>query len=58
MCIDPNDETKAGLLVQTESAEGLLRRGPWQHLGLTYSQQPEGKKSLHGSVSVWVCGIR
>ncbi|XP_036071561.1 lysosomal-trafficking regulator isoform X2 [Oryzias melastigma] len=58
MCIDPNDETKAGLLVQAESSEGLLRRGPWQHLSLTYSQQPEGKKNIHGSVIVWMCGIR
>uniref|UniRef100_A0A3B3DVL9 Lysosomal trafficking regulator n=1 Tax=Oryzias melastigma TaxID=30732 RepID=A0A3B3DVL9_ORYME len=58
MCIDPNDETKAGLLVQAESSEGLLRRGPWQHLSLTYSQQPEGKKNIHGSVIVWMCGIK
>ncbi|XP_033836122.1 lysosomal-trafficking regulator isoform X1 [Periophthalmus magnuspinnatus] len=58
MCIDPNDEIKAGLLAQAESGEGLLRPGQWQHIGLTYSQQPEGKKNIHGSVVVWVCGIR
>uniref|UniRef100_A0A3Q2NZ63 Lysosomal trafficking regulator n=1 Tax=Fundulus heteroclitus TaxID=8078 RepID=A0A3Q2NZ63_FUNHE len=58
ICIDPNDEIKAGLLAQAESGEGLFRRGRWQHLGLTYSQQPEGKKNVHGRVVVWVCGIR
>uniref|UniRef100_A0A3Q1FPP0 Lysosomal trafficking regulator n=1 Tax=Acanthochromis polyacanthus TaxID=80966 RepID=A0A3Q1FPP0_9TELE len=57
ICIDPNDEIKAGLLAQADSGEGLLRAGQWQHLGLTYSQQPEGKKNIHGRVVVWVCGI-
>ncbi|XP_007551564.1 lysosomal-trafficking regulator isoform X1 [Poecilia formosa] len=57
ICIDPNDDIKAGLLAQAESGEGLFRRGQWQHLGLTYSQQPEGKKNVHGHVVVWVCGI-
>ncbi|XP_018535784.1 lysosomal-trafficking regulator isoform X2 [Lates calcarifer] len=58
ICIDPNDEIKAGLLAQADSGEGLLRPGQWQHLGLTYTQQPEGKKNIHGRVVVWVCGIR
>uniref|UniRef100_A0AAV2JKV3 Lysosomal trafficking regulator n=1 Tax=Knipowitschia caucasica TaxID=637954 RepID=A0AAV2JKV3_KNICA len=58
MCIDPNDEIKAGLLAQAESGEGLLSPGQWEHISLTYSQQPEGKKNIHGSVVVWVCGIR
>ncbi|XP_049456199.1 lysosomal-trafficking regulator isoform X5 [Epinephelus fuscoguttatus] len=58
ICIDPNDEIKAGLLAQADSGEDLLRAGQWQHLGLTYSQQPEGKKNIHGRVIVWVCGIR
>ncbi|XP_026212302.1 lysosomal-trafficking regulator isoform X5 [Anabas testudineus] len=58
ICIDPNDEIKAGLLAQAESGHGLLRPGQWQHLGLTYTQQPEGKKNIHGHVIVWVCGIR
>ncbi|KAM6916813.1 lysosomal-trafficking regulator isoform 2-T2 [Xenentodon cancila] len=57
ICIDPNDEIKAGLLAQADSGEGLLKRGQWQHLSLTYSQQPEGKKNIHGRVVVWVCGI-
>ncbi|XP_061914503.1 lysosomal-trafficking regulator isoform X1 [Entelurus aequoreus] len=57
VCIDPNDEIKAGLLAQADSGEGLLRPGQWQHLGLTYTQQPEGKKNIHGRVVVWVCGI-
>ncbi|XP_047459394.1 lysosomal-trafficking regulator isoform X2 [Mugil cephalus] len=58
ICIDPNDEIKAGLLAQAESGEGLFRGGQWQHLGITYNQQPEGKKNIHGRVVVWVCGIR
>ncbi|XP_058507212.1 lysosomal-trafficking regulator isoform X4 [Solea solea] len=58
ICIDPNDEIKAGLLAQADSSEGLLGRGQWQHLGLTYTQQPEGKKNIHGRVVVWVCGVR
>ncbi|KAM9847900.1 lysosomal-trafficking regulator [Aulostomus maculatus] len=58
VCIDPNDEIKAGLLAQADSGEGLLGSGQWQHLGLTYTQQPEGKKNIHGRVVVWVCGIR
>uniref|UniRef100_A0A672J600 Lysosomal trafficking regulator n=1 Tax=Salarias fasciatus TaxID=181472 RepID=A0A672J600_SALFA len=57
ICIDPNDEIKAGLLAQADSGEGVLRGGQWQHLSLTYSQQPEGKKNIHGRVVVWVCGI-
>ncbi|XP_061693071.1 lysosomal-trafficking regulator isoform X3 [Syngnathoides biaculeatus] len=57
VCIDPNDEIKAGLLAQADSIEGLLQPGQWQHLGLTYTQQPEGKKNIHGRVVVWVCGI-
>ncbi|KAG7272557.1 hypothetical protein CRUP_004732 [Coryphaenoides rupestris] len=58
ICIDPNDEIKAGLLAQAETGPGLLTPGCWQHLGLTYSQQPEGKKNIHGGVVVWVCGVR
>ncbi|XP_069001150.1 lysosomal-trafficking regulator isoform X4 [Embiotoca jacksoni] len=57
ICIDPNDEIKAGLLAQADSGEGLLRGDQWQQLSLTYSQQPEGKKNIHGRVVVWVCGI-
>ncbi|KAL2083317.1 hypothetical protein ACEWY4_021090 [Coilia grayii] len=58
MCIDPNDEMKAGLLAQAESREGLLSPGRWQHLSLTYTQQPEGKKNIHGRLVMWVCGVR
>ncbi|KAJ3609859.1 hypothetical protein NHX12_021953 [Muraenolepis orangiensis] len=58
ICIDPNDEIKAGLLAQAETGPDLLTAGHWQHLGLTYSQQPEGKKNIHARVVVWVCGIR
>ncbi|XP_048862942.1 lysosomal-trafficking regulator isoform X4 [Brienomyrus brachyistius] len=58
ICMDPNDEMKAGLLAQAESPEGLLVPGKWQHLALTYTQQPEGKKNIHGMVTLWVCGVR
>lgn len=58
ICIDPNDEVKAGLLAQAESGVKLLKPGQWQHIGLTYTQQPEGKKNTLGRVVVWVCGIR
>ncbi|XP_031435189.1 lysosomal-trafficking regulator isoform X2 [Clupea harengus] len=58
ICVDPNDEMKAGLLAQVESGEGLLSPGQWQHLSLTYTQQPEGKKNVHGCLVMWVCGVR
>ncbi|XP_059421650.1 lysosomal-trafficking regulator isoform X3 [Carassius carassius] len=58
ICIDPNDEMKAGLLAQAESGDGVLTAGRWQHLALTYSQQPEGKKNIHGQLTLWVDGIR
>ncbi|KAF4106147.1 hypothetical protein G5714_013809 [Onychostoma macrolepis] len=58
LCIDPNDEMKAGLLAQAESGDGVLTAGLWQHLALTYSQQPEGKKNTHGQLTLWVGGIR
>ncbi|XP_063047649.1 lysosomal-trafficking regulator isoform X3 [Engraulis encrasicolus] len=58
MCIDPNDEMKAGLLAQADSGEGMLRPGQWQHLSFTYTQQPEGKKNIHGCLVMWVCGVR
>ncbi|RXN09374.1 lysosomal-trafficking regulator isoform X1 [Labeo rohita] len=58
ICIDPNDEMKAGLLAQAESGDGVLTAGRWQHLALTYSQQPEGKKNIHGQLTLWVGGIR
>uniref|UniRef100_A0A8C1ZU40 Lysosomal trafficking regulator n=1 Tax=Cyprinus carpio TaxID=7962 RepID=A0A8C1ZU40_CYPCA len=54
ICIDPNDEMKAGLLAQAESGDGVLTAGRWQHLALTYSQQPEGKKNIHGQLTLWV----
>ncbi|XP_051508273.1 lysosomal-trafficking regulator-like isoform X1 [Myxocyprinus asiaticus] len=58
ICVDPNDEMKAGLLAQVESAEGVLTAGRWQHLALTYTQQPESKKNIHGQLTLWLCGIR
>ncbi|XP_058238437.1 lysosomal-trafficking regulator isoform X2 [Hemibagrus wyckioides] len=58
ICIDPNDEMKAGLLAQAESLHGVLSAGHWQHLALTYTQQPEGKKNIHGCLTLWVCGIK
>ncbi|KAJ8359957.1 hypothetical protein SKAU_G00164820 [Synaphobranchus kaupii] len=58
ICVDPNDEMKAGLLAQAESGEGLLIPGRWQHVALTYTQQPEGKKSIRGTLALWLCGLR
>ncbi|XP_033874007.3 lysosomal-trafficking regulator-like isoform X2 [Acipenser ruthenus] len=58
ICIDPNDEMKAGLLAQAESQENILTPGQWQHLALTYIQQPEGKKNIHGKLTLWVSGQR
>ncbi|XP_069036025.1 lysosomal-trafficking regulator isoform X2 [Lepisosteus oculatus] len=58
ICIDPNDEMKAGLLAQAESEEGLLTPGRWQHLAFNYTQQPEGKKNVHGKLVMWVSGQR
>ncbi|XP_026133560.1 lysosomal-trafficking regulator-like isoform X3 [Carassius auratus] len=58
ICIDPNDEMKAGLLAQAESGDGVLTSGRWQHLALTYTQQPEGRKIIHGQLTLWVGGIR
>ncbi|XP_061083889.1 lysosomal-trafficking regulator-like isoform X5 [Conger conger] len=56
--VDPNDEMKAGLLAQAESGEGLLVPGQWQHVALTYTQQPEGKKNVSSTLVLWVCGVR
>ncbi|XP_036404355.1 LOW QUALITY PROTEIN: lysosomal-trafficking regulator-like [Megalops cyprinoides] len=58
ICVDPNDDVKAGLLAQAESPKGLLQPGRWQHLAFTYTQQPEGKKHVHGKLALWVCGVR
>ncbi|XP_027006009.2 lysosomal-trafficking regulator isoform X2 [Tachysurus fulvidraco] len=58
ICIDPNDEMKAGLLAQAESLHGVLSAGHWQHFALTYTEQPEGKKNIHGCLALWVCGIK
>ncbi|XP_074079064.1 lysosomal-trafficking regulator [Macrotis lagotis] len=58
MCMDPNDDLKAGLLAQVESQENIFLLGKWQHLALTYIQQPEGKRNIHGKISIWVSGQR
>uniref|UniRef100_A0A663MZ26 Lysosomal trafficking regulator n=1 Tax=Athene cunicularia TaxID=194338 RepID=A0A663MZ26_ATHCN len=58
MCMDPNDEMKAGLLAQAESPENVFLVGRWQHLAITYWQQPEGKKNIHGKLLLWVSGQR
>ncbi|KAM9241356.1 lysosomal-trafficking regulator [Leptosomus discolor] len=58
MCMDPNDEMKAGLLAQAESPENVFLVGRWQHLAITYLQQPEGKKNIHGKLFLWVSGQR
>uniref|UniRef100_A0A8C4YM44 Lysosomal trafficking regulator n=1 Tax=Gopherus evgoodei TaxID=1825980 RepID=A0A8C4YM44_9SAUR len=56
MCMDPNDEMKAGLLAQAESPENIFLVGKWEHLAITYLQQPEGKKNIHGELLLWVSG--
>uniref|UniRef100_A0A673TJZ8 Lysosomal-trafficking regulator n=1 Tax=Suricata suricatta TaxID=37032 RepID=A0A673TJZ8_SURSU len=58
MCMDPNDDMKATLLAQVESQENVFVPSRWQHLVLTYLQQPQGKKSNHGKISMWVSGQR
>ncbi|XP_059501535.1 lysosomal-trafficking regulator isoform X2 [Stegostoma tigrinum] len=58
ICIDPNDDLKAGLLAQAESQENILTPGKWQHLALTYVQQSENKKCIHGKLSLWMSGQR
>ncbi|XP_077201679.1 lysosomal-trafficking regulator isoform X3 [Paroedura picta] len=58
MCMDPNDEMKAGLLAQDETSENTFLLGKWQHLALTYIEQPENKKNIHGTLSLWISGQR
>ncbi|KAJ7426520.1 Lysosomal-trafficking regulator [Willisornis vidua] len=58
MCMDPNDEMKAGLLAQAESPENVFLLGRWQHLALKYLQKPEGKKNIHGKLLLWISGQR
>nr|XP_056708316.1 lysosomal-trafficking regulator isoform X1 [Euleptes europaea] len=58
MCMDPNDEMKAGLLAQDETSESTFLLGKWQHLALTYLEQPESKKNIHGTLSLWISGQR
>ncbi|XP_070590091.1 lysosomal-trafficking regulator isoform X2 [Erythrolamprus reginae] len=58
ICMDPNDEMKAGLLAQAETPENTFLVGKWQHLALTYIEQPENKKNIHGTLSLWICGQR
>ncbi|XP_045154147.1 lysosomal-trafficking regulator [Echinops telfairi] len=58
MCMDSNDDAKAVLLAQVESQENVFLPSKWQHLVLTYLQQPEGKKNIRGKLSIWVSGQR
>ncbi|XP_029450120.1 LOW QUALITY PROTEIN: lysosomal-trafficking regulator-like [Rhinatrema bivittatum] len=58
LCIDPNDEMKAGVLAQAKSHENTFLLGKWQHLALTYLQQPEAKNNIHGNLSLWISGQR
>ncbi|XP_031447992.1 lysosomal-trafficking regulator [Phasianus colchicus] len=58
MCMDPNDEMKAGLLAQAESPENIFLVGRWQHLAIQYKQKQESKKNIHGELSLWVSGQR
>ncbi|XP_002760934.3 lysosomal-trafficking regulator [Callithrix jacchus] len=58
VCMDSNDDMKAVLLAQVESQENIFLPSKWQHLVLTYLQQPQGKKKIHGKISIWVSGQR
>ncbi|XP_036775204.2 lysosomal-trafficking regulator isoform X2 [Manis pentadactyla] len=58
VCVDSNDDMKAVLLAQVESQENIFLPSKWQHLVLTYLQQPQGKKNIHGKISIWVSGQR
>ncbi|XP_008585444.1 PREDICTED: lysosomal-trafficking regulator, partial [Galeopterus variegatus] len=58
VCMDSNDDMKAVLLTQVESQENIFLPSKWQHLVLTYLQQPQGKKNVHGKISIWVSGQR
>ncbi|XP_031215289.1 lysosomal-trafficking regulator isoform X3 [Mastomys coucha] len=58
VCVDSNDDTKAVSLAQVESQENIFFPSKWQHLVLTYIQHPQGKKNVHGEVSIWVSGQR
>ncbi|XP_055459893.1 lysosomal-trafficking regulator [Psammomys obesus] len=58
VCMDSNDDMKAVLLAQVESQENIFFPSKWQHLVLTYLQHPQGKKNVHGEISIWVSGQR
>ncbi|XP_021071161.1 lysosomal-trafficking regulator isoform X2 [Mus pahari] len=58
VCVDSNDDTKAVSLAQAESQENIFFPSKWQHLVLTYIQHPQGKKNVHGEISIWVSGQR
>ncbi|XP_040824116.1 lysosomal-trafficking regulator isoform X2 [Ochotona curzoniae] len=58
VCVDSNDDMKAVSLAQAESQENAFLPSKWQHLVLTYLQQPQGKKNIHGNISIWVSGQR
>uniref|UniRef100_A0A8C4L654 Lysosomal trafficking regulator n=1 Tax=Equus asinus asinus TaxID=83772 RepID=A0A8C4L654_EQUAS len=44
VCMDSNDDMKAVLLAQAESQKNIFLPSKWQHLVLTYLEQPQGKK--------------
>ncbi|CAH6809584.1 Lyst [Phodopus roborovskii] len=58
VCMDSNDDVKAVSLAQVESQENIFFPSKWQHLVLTYLQYPQGKKNVHGEISIWVSGQR
>lgn len=58
VCVDSNDDMKAVTLAQVESQENIFFPSSWQHLILTYIQHPQGKKNIHGEISIWVSGQR
>nr|XP_045006323.1 lysosomal-trafficking regulator isoform X2 [Jaculus jaculus] len=58
VCVDSNDDAKAVFLGQAESQENIFFPSKWQHLVVTYLQEPHGKKNIHGTISIWVSGQR
>ncbi|XP_064408757.1 lysosomal-trafficking regulator [Latimeria chalumnae] len=58
ICVDPNDGRKSGLLAEAETQENIIDVGKWQHFAITFQQQTESKKNIHGKLTLWVCGQR
>ncbi|XP_078504939.1 lysosomal-trafficking regulator isoform X2 [Lissotriton helveticus] len=58
MCIDSNDDVNVCVLAQATSPGDLFLPDKWQLLTFTYVHNLEGKKNMHGKLSLWVSGER